>query len=179
MADEGARVRGLRGRIWLSLHNRDRRHDLRGPVCPDNDPPANARWSNDQVGQLCYAHLGSTGIHDDVRLDPAAAVAFVWRYGANRLAYFKRHYGGRSRGLGADISAPSARRKPDASAVTGGYILAGDGYRCAGFGRKCNRCSRRAIGGRLCGGGDCDTDWSRDIVPVRVRALGVSANPAT
>ena len=49
--------------------------------------------------------------------------------------------------------------------------LAGDGYRCAGFGGKCNCCSWRAIGGRLCRGSDRDTDRCRDVVPVRVRAL--------
>src|SRR5215469_10513193 len=74
---EGLRSGGWRGRIGLSLHNRDRRHDLRGPVRPDNDPSANARRSVDKVGQLCDAHLGSTGIYNDVRLDPAAAVDII------------------------------------------------------------------------------------------------------
>jgi hypothetical protein len=82
------------------------------------------------------AHLGSTGIYDDVRLDPAATVDIILSPGADRLAYFKRRYSCHSRGLGADISASSARRKPDAFAITGADILAGDEYRCAGFGGK-------------------------------------------
>src|SRR5215469_231091 len=159
------------GRIRLSLHDRDRRHDLRGPVRPDNDPSANARRSVDQVGQLCDAHLGSTGIYDDVRLDPAATVDIIWSPDADRLAYFERRYGCHSRGLGADISASSARRKPNAFAITGGDILAGDEYRCAGFGGKCNCCPWRETGGRLCRCGDRDTDRRRNVVPVRIRAL--------
>ena len=78
------------------------------------------KW--DSVVTRIWVQLGLMTTFGPI-LPPPLLILFA-APGADRLAYFKRRYGCHSRELGADISAPSARRKPDAFAITGGDILA-------------------------------------------------------
>lgn len=162
---------GQRGSVRLSLHNRRCRHVLRRLVSPDNGRAANTRRADDQVRHFRCAHLGSTGVHGHVRLNPAAAVGIIRSLDTDGLADFEWLDGVCSRVVGVDIPPAPAGNEFNALA-TAGYNFLGDyGSHCARTRGECDCIAGPALAGRLCCIGNCDTCLFRDVVPVRLRAL--------
>ena len=162
---------GKRGSVQLSLRNRCCRHVVRRLVSPDNGGAANTRRADDQVRHFRCAHLGSTGVHGHVRLNPATAAGIVRSLDTGGLADFEWLDGVCSRVVGIDIPAAPAGDELNALATAGYNFLGGYGSHCARTRGECDCFAGPALAGRLCCIGHCDTCLFRDVVPVRLRAL--------